>query len=155
MFYKILTIGIFFLIFSINPKSIFAGEPVPGAEVFVELEPDDQPIHTTTNQNGIVELKCSKKTGLKIWIKKINEKEISKIIQKKGLKLDNIKDFTFNITTYINNKKDKEFTFKKEFADFQSKSMTGPYGNSLSNIEDNIIVIKIYVTPNLLNTQKK
>jgi uncharacterized GH25 family protein len=29
------------------------GEPVPGAEVYIELEPDDQPIaNVTTDQNG-------------------------------------------------------------------------------------------------------
>lgn len=29
------------------------GEPIPGAEIYVELEPDDEPIaHGTTNGNG-------------------------------------------------------------------------------------------------------
>ena len=44
------------LLFSVNLFSLstlMAGEPVPGAEIYVELEPDDEPIaNVTTNGDG-------------------------------------------------------------------------------------------------------
>ena len=40
----------------IVPQSRGVGEPVPGAEVYIELEPDDEPIfNTTTDENGYFE----------------------------------------------------------------------------------------------------
>ena len=41
--------------FVLSPKSIFAaaGEPVPGAEIYIELEPDDDPVgRCFSDQNG-------------------------------------------------------------------------------------------------------
>lgn len=43
-----------FILLLLTPSSVlFAGEPVPGAEVYVELEPDDEPVaHVITDENG-------------------------------------------------------------------------------------------------------
>lgn len=60
-----------FLIFSMAIPELFSaqseasGEPVPGAEVYVELEPDDEPIaNVTTNSEG--EFEFSFPPGIKI-----------------------------------------------------------------------------------------
>jgi hypothetical protein len=44
---------IFFFCLILVNTNIQAGEPVPGAEIYVELEPDDEPIFNgTTNEEG-------------------------------------------------------------------------------------------------------
>ena len=42
-----------FLLFSNFPAQKSIGEPVPGAEIYIELEPDDEPIaNVSTDENG-------------------------------------------------------------------------------------------------------
>ncbi|MCX7876996.1 MAG: hypothetical protein N2321_12640 [Melioribacteraceae bacterium] len=47
----------FFCINKVQAQSKAMGEPVPGAEIYIELEPDDEPIaNITTDQNGEFEI---------------------------------------------------------------------------------------------------
>ena len=51
--FRLLLLSILVLLLCFNNVKAFMGEPVPGAEVYIELEPDDQPIaNVTTDQNG-------------------------------------------------------------------------------------------------------
>jgi hypothetical protein len=52
---KLLFLSVLSLILILNNISAqkSMGEPVPGAEIYIELEPDDEPIaNTTTDENG-------------------------------------------------------------------------------------------------------
>jgi len=70
MFLRNLTIALLFLAIFISAKPLLAGEPVPGAEIFVELEPDDQPIMKgKTDHIGTYHFKNLKKGKYKIVCK--------------------------------------------------------------------------------------
>jgi hypothetical protein len=167
-----------------------SGEPVPGAEVFVELEPDDQPIMATASKNGtftfenlkagtyhvVVRLPenpkeaytnkeaikspnlkksgfyhkkgeyfLSKNRGLFILkledFKKVNEAAIKVSSKKMGSKESKtdaaILDFQVTgkggkIVISLESVKPKEYNARNT-----SAMTSGPYGESLSNIEDN------------------
>ena len=48
---------LFVLILLSSVQKIQAGEPVPGAEIYIELEPDDEPIaNVITNEEGEFEI---------------------------------------------------------------------------------------------------
>jgi hypothetical protein len=58
--FEILFLSVLLLLFCISRIQAQAkamGEPVPGAEIYIELEPDDEPIaNVTTNENGEFEI---------------------------------------------------------------------------------------------------
>jgi len=50
---KMVFISVFLFVFYPNTTLPLVGEPVPGAEVYIELEPDDEPIaNVITNNDG-------------------------------------------------------------------------------------------------------
>lgn len=113
------------------------GEPVPGAEILVEQEPDDVPISSgVTDQNGSFSfsfpqgMKIPKNPTIKIKIK------LPENIP--GLP-KNVTSVPCKLTIIAGGK-----TYLKQITVSTAKSMSGPFSQSLSNIEDNgIIVIKI------------
>lgn len=95
------TLALTCVIFLSSQNSAFAeatkGEPVPGAEVFVELEPDDQPItNTTTSPSGEIIITGLKKGKYKILVglPKLTAEKISS--KSKELKKPLYVNFTFD-----------------------------------------------------------
>ena len=123
------------------------GEPVPGAEVFVELEPDDAPVaHFVTNAAGVVtgeitlKAPVRKNTILKISIK--YPKGVWKPLATKFNKASLVGTYSFRRTLKVGGKslEGKMTTQISTPEDTQAKSAvaSGPYSESLSNIEDNL-----------------
>ena len=111
---KILFIG-FLLTFT--TFSVFAGEPVPGAEVFVEQEPDDEPIaFQQTGNSGTVTFDHLDKGRYRILI--VLPKQKGKLARNAD-KFDNSlkSGYNANKKTYLLHEKEGFFVLK--FDDFK------------------------------------
>ncbi len=122
------------------------GEPIPGAEIYVELE-DDSPITATTSEKGTFTFEGLKPGNYQVIVR-LPEKSIESYTNKEAIKNPNITKSGYY------HKKGQYFLSKNrglfliELEDYKkvndktimvsSNAMTGgPYSQSLSNIEDN------------------
>lgn len=128
------------LIFTSSTSTILKmdrGEPVIGAEILVEQEPNDVPISSgVTDQDGTFSF--SFPSGMKIPKNPIIKIKIKLPENIPGLP-KNVTSIPCKLTIIAGGK-----TYSKRITASTAKSMSGPFSQSLSNIEDNgIIVIKI------------
>ncbi|MDP3453349.1 MAG: hypothetical protein Q8R90_10385 [Bacteroidales bacterium] len=120
------------------------GEPVPGAEIYVELEPDDEPIiNSTTNEEGFLELivpvnasetpPASVSPVINIWIT-FNEKIITSL--SKNLKPFGKYTFSFTVISERLKTERRIIVDVKDNASLKSLSKTkhGPFKQTLNKI---------------------
>jgi hypothetical protein len=123
------------------------GEPVPGAEIYIELEPDDEPIsNSTTNEEGVFETiipvnppgtsgttPASVTPVINIWVT-ISERTIL-YLNKKPKPFGK---YTFSITT-VSDKQKTVRTFSLDIKDSGAlksigKTKNGPFKQTLPKI---------------------
>lgn len=144
--YKYLILSICILLLLCGKSQAAMGEPVPGAEVYIELEPDDQPIangptNTEGEFSGFIPINpppAPAPKGIKIFIK--FPEKTWKYLATKAKKTDHLGTYHFKMVTTVANKKyEKAIEFNiKTPQDIKRLSMnrSGPYAGSLSNIEE-------------------
>ena len=127
----------------LSPIAAFAaaGEPVPGAEIYIELEPYDQPVgHGITDAAGKYLFK-PQKTGIHC---------ITIAIPRAFLKANAKKTYhlgTYHFRAYVksgNRTTSHQFTVPAKALSDNPKSVLkdgGPFSESLSNIEDGIVIV--------------
>lgn len=142
---------IFFGLSKVHAQQKSTGNPVSGGEIYIELEPDDNPIviNNPTNENGVVtgnivinQPPAQKPRKIKIFIK--YPEKVWNDLAKKFKKADLVGEYKFSLEVTIGGKvvmvKNLPPTIIKKGDDLNSmaKMKSGPYEASLSNIEDNI-----------------
>lgn len=158
--YRIIFITVFLLLFlvmiigGINDKntitraSHYFGEPIPGAEIYVELEPDDEPIaFGQTGEDGTFHFSPTRVGRYKFYF--IMREDIIKPKVERIKKTDHLGTYHFKVSLQ-NGRRSAELNFAGKKATAISnhsstmkglmKTVSGPYSESLSNIEDPIVV---------------
>ena len=74
----------------VNGGMPLKGELVPGAEIYVELEPDDEPINATVSENGTFTFEALKPGNYQVIVR-LPEKSLDSYSGKEAIKNPNIK----------------------------------------------------------------
>jgi len=154
--FSVLFVSLIFLFPSIA-KAV-KGEPVPGAEIYVELEPDDEPIayqgrsgnrsvmpanyskgYLITDTNGTVTINYKNKKKITLKTIKFNQGILNdKINKNEQFKKAGLNDLQISITMKFD--KNPNPIKIAELSMNQLRAQSGPYSQSVSNLDDNIII---------------
>lgn len=127
-----------------NPTFNLTGEPVPGAEIFVELESDKAqkkiPVHSTNPVLRKTPLAAGQANPGKVSISvKLKETCFPYYVQN-GKRMISSGIYVFCLETVVNKVKNlNEFVvvIHEPVMSYPKDDMSGPFSQSLSNIEDN------------------
>ncbi len=119
------------------------GEPVPGAEIYIELEPDDEPHHPSEGLTGVyrtmINVPASTDTRPRYFEMSVLLTETSfPRIEQQGRVFVGSGIYIFGVVTSINGKVSyNQFAVVVNEPTTEISIYSGPFSQSISNIEDN------------------